>query len=92
MGHAGTGGRAAERDPALADFPERSPHTRRRTFADRLGPHFLDAPDQPVPLIESKAVFARRRFHRQADAHVRRGPGRRGRAGVGVRSHHVEQP
>jgi deoxyribodipyrimidine photolyase-related protein len=30
-----------------------------------LGPHFLDAPDQPVLLIEARAVFARRRFHRQ---------------------------
>jgi len=41
-------------------------------FGDQLGPHFLDdggADDrgdrQPVLLIESKAVFARRRFHRQ---------------------------
>jgi len=39
--------------------------TRRWLFADQLGPHFLDAPDQPVLLIESKAVFRRRRFHRQ---------------------------
>src|SRR3954451_1745434 len=42
-----------------------APMTRRWLFADRLGPHFLDAPDQPVLLIESKAVFRRRRFHRQ---------------------------
>ncbi len=34
-------------------------------FGDQLGPHFLDAPDQSVLMIESKAVFARRRFHRQ---------------------------
>ena len=34
-------------------------------FADQLGPHFLDDPDQPVLLIESRRVFARRRFHRQ---------------------------
>ncbi len=34
-------------------------------FGDQLGPHFLDASDQPVLLIESKRVFARRRFHRQ---------------------------
>ncbi|MCW2809850.1 MAG: deoxyribodipyrimidine photolyase-related protein [Friedmanniella sp.] len=34
-------------------------------FADQLGPHFLDAPDQPVLLVESRRVFARRRFHRQ---------------------------
>ncbi|MGY1770399.1 cryptochrome/photolyase family protein [Blastococcus sp. SYSU D00813] len=52
-------------DPALADFPVRAPATRRWCFADQLGPHFLDAPDQPVLLIESRAVFARRRFHRQ---------------------------
>ncbi|MBB4739025.1 deoxyribodipyrimidine photolyase-related protein [Actinoplanes octamycinicus] len=38
---------------------------RRWLFADQLGPHFLDAPDQPVLLIESKAVFRRRAFHRQ---------------------------
>jgi deoxyribodipyrimidine photolyase-related protein len=52
-------------DPALADFPLRAPATRRWSFADQLGPHFLDRSDQPVLLIESKAVFARRRFHRQ---------------------------
>jgi deoxyribodipyrimidine photolyase-related protein len=34
-------------------------------FADQLGPEFLDRPDQPVVLIESKRVFARKRFHRQ---------------------------
>jgi deoxyribodipyrimidine photolyase-related protein len=34
-------------------------------FGDQLGPHFLDDPDQAVLLIESKRVFARRRFHRQ---------------------------
>jgi len=38
---------------------------RRWLFADQLGPHFLDAPDQPVLLVESKAVFRRRAFHRQ---------------------------
>jgi deoxyribodipyrimidine photolyase-related protein len=38
---------------------------RRWLFGDQLGPHFLDEPKQPVLLIESKAVFARRRFHRQ---------------------------
>jgi len=52
-------------DPALADFPARSPGTRRWCFADQLGPHFLDRPDQPVLLVESRAVFTRRRFHRQ---------------------------
>lgn len=38
---------------------------RRWLFADQLGPHFLDAPQQPVLLIESRHAFARRRFHRQ---------------------------
>ncbi len=52
-------------DPALADFPPRAPETRRWCFADQLGPHFLDGPQQRVLLIESRAVFARRRFHRQ---------------------------
>jgi deoxyribodipyrimidine photolyase-related protein len=39
--------------------------TRRWCFADQLGRHFLDAPDQPVLLIESRAAFERRRFHRR---------------------------
>jgi deoxyribodipyrimidine photolyase-related protein len=39
--------------------------TRRWLFADQLGPHFLDSPAQPVLMIESKAVFRRRAFHRQ---------------------------
>jgi (6-4)DNA photolyase len=55
----------ADGDPALADFPARAPGTRRWCFADQLGAHFLDAPDQPVLLVESRAVFRRRRFHRQ---------------------------
>ncbi|WP_096285898.1 cryptochrome/photolyase family protein [Mycobacterium ahvazicum] len=38
---------------------------RRWCFADQLGPHFLDHPDQPVLLIESRAAFGRRRFHRR---------------------------
>ena len=38
-------------------------------FADQLGPQFLDTPDQPVLLVESRAVFGRRRFHR-AKAHL----------------------
>ncbi len=42
---------------------------RRWLFGDQLGPQFLDAPDQPVLLIESRAVFHRRRFHR-AKAHL----------------------
>lgn len=39
--------------------------TRRWLFADQLGPHFLDADDQPALLVESRRAFARRRFHRQ---------------------------
>jgi deoxyribodipyrimidine photolyase-related protein len=39
--------------------------TRRWLFGDQLGPHFLDSPSQPTLLVESKAVFRRRRFHRQ---------------------------
>ncbi|WP_209307623.1 cryptochrome/photolyase family protein [Geodermatophilus sp. DF01_2] len=57
--------RPADGDPALTAFPARAPGTRRWCFADQLGPHFLDRPDQPVLLVESRAVFARRRFHRQ---------------------------
>ncbi|NLU76280.1 cryptochrome/photolyase family protein [Streptomyces sp. HNM0575] len=38
---------------------------RRWCFADQLGPHFLDSGDQPVLLVESRAVLRRRRFHRQ---------------------------
>ena len=34
-------------------------------FGDQLGPHFVDDNDQPILLVESKAVFRRRRFHRQ---------------------------
>ena len=39
--------------------------TTRWLFADQLGPQFLDAPDQPALLVESRAVLRRRRFHRQ---------------------------
>jgi deoxyribodipyrimidine photolyase-related protein len=38
---------------------------RRWCFADQLGPHFLDHPQQRVLLIESRAVFERRRYHRR---------------------------
>jgi hypothetical protein len=31
----------------------------------QLARHFLDDADEPVLLVESKAVFARRRFHQQ---------------------------
>jgi deoxyribodipyrimidine photolyase-related protein len=41
-----------------------SPDARRWCFGDQLGPHFLDHGNQPVLLIESKAVFGRHRFHR----------------------------
>ncbi|WP_116449660.1 cryptochrome/photolyase family protein [Blastococcus litoris] len=64
-GEHGGGPGPHDADPALADFPHRAPRTRRWCFADQLGPHFLDGPDQPVLLIESRAVLARRRFHRQ---------------------------
>jgi deoxyribodipyrimidine photolyase-related protein len=42
---------------------------RRWLFGDQLGRHFLDDAHQPVLMIEAKAVFARRRFHR-AKAHL----------------------
>jgi deoxyribodipyrimidine photolyase-related protein len=42
---------------------------RRWLFGDQLGGHFLDHPDQPVLLVESRKVFARKRFHR-AKAHL----------------------
>ena len=38
-------------------------------FGDQLGPHFLDDHSGPVLMVESKAVFRRRRFHR-AKAHL----------------------
>ncbi|MEI7631506.1 MAG: cryptochrome/photolyase family protein, partial [Actinomycetes bacterium] len=43
--------------------------SRRWLFGDQLGPHFLDYPDQQVLMIESRGVFASRRFHR-AKAHL----------------------
>jgi deoxyribodipyrimidine photolyase-related protein len=48
-----------------SDDPALPAPTRRWLFADQLGPHFLDAPDQPVLLIESQSVFRRRAFHRR---------------------------
>jgi deoxyribodipyrimidine photolyase-related protein len=39
--------------------------SRRWLFADQLGPHFLDQPDQPVLLVESRAAFGRRPLHRR---------------------------
>ncbi len=38
---------------------------RRWLFGDQLGPAFLDAPDQPVLMIEAHGVLRRRAFHRQ---------------------------
>ncbi|MGY1806151.1 cryptochrome/photolyase family protein [Blastococcus sp. SYSU D00669] len=61
----GGSARPSAMDPALGPYPARAPATRRWCFADQLGPHFLDRPDQPVLLVESRAVFSRRRFHRQ---------------------------
>jgi len=43
--------------------------TTRWLFGDQLGPHFVDDHHGPVVMIESRAVFARRRFHR-AKAHL----------------------
>src|SRR3712207_5234146 len=39
--------------------------TTRWLFGDQLGPHFTDDHDGPLLLVESQAVFRRRRFHRQ---------------------------
>ena len=53
----------------VTDGPVEAPHSRRWLFGDQLGPHFLDHPEQRVVLVESRAVFRRRRFHR-AKAHL----------------------
>ncbi len=37
--------------------------TRRWFFADQLGRHVLDDPDQTVLLIDFRAVFERKQFH-----------------------------
>ena len=34
-------------------------------FADQLGPHFTDDHEGPLLVVESRAVFRRRTFHRQ---------------------------
>ncbi|WP_109775606.1 cryptochrome/photolyase family protein [Quadrisphaera granulorum] len=44
---------------------QHTPQTVRWLFADQLGPHFLDTPDQRAVLIESSRVFARRTVHRR---------------------------
>ena len=33
-------------------------------FGDQLGPHFVDDHDGPILMVESRRVFARRRYHR----------------------------
>ena len=38
--------------------------TTRWLFGDQLGPHFTDDHRGPLLMVESKAVFRRRRFHR----------------------------
>ncbi|GAB7039904.1 MULTISPECIES: cryptochrome/photolyase family protein [Catenuloplanes] len=38
---------------------------RRWLFGDQLGPHFLDDQHQTALIVESRAVFERRAFHRQ---------------------------
>ena len=43
--------------------------TTRWLFGDQLGPHFVDDHPGPLVMVESKAVFRRRRFHR-AKAHL----------------------
>jgi deoxyribodipyrimidine photolyase-related protein len=43
--------------------------TTRWLFGDQLGPHFCDDHDGRFLLVESRRVFARRRFHR-AKAHL----------------------
>ncbi|MFC4016958.1 cryptochrome/photolyase family protein [Micromonospora sp. GCM10011542] len=40
-------------------------HRRRWLLADQLGPHFLDDPDQPVLLVETREWFRQRPMHRQ---------------------------
>lgn len=59
-----SGGRAVN-PPAVNNGARDGAHVRRWCFADQLGPHFLDSPDQPVLLIESRGAFERRRFHRR---------------------------
>lgn len=62
---------------------------RRWLFADQLGPHFLDGAHQPVLLIESKAVFRRRAFHRQK-AHLILSAIRHRAAELGDRALHLK--
>lgn len=62
---------------------------RRWLFADQLGPHFLDAPDQPVLLVEARSVLRRRRFHRRK-AHLVLSALRHRRAELGDRVAYVQ--
>ncbi|WP_375490666.1 cryptochrome/photolyase family protein [uncultured Jatrophihabitans sp.] len=62
---------------------------RRWIFGDQLGPHFTDDADQPVLLVESRAVFRRRRFHRQK-AHLILSAMRHRAAELGERCRYVE--
>ena len=51
--------------PLVADRRHtRSVTVTRWLFADQLGPHFLDDPEQPILLVESRAALARRPYHR----------------------------
>ena len=61
---------------------------RRWLFADQLGPHFLADPAQPVLLVESARVLARRRFHRQK-AHLTLSALRHRAAELGDQARHV---
>ena len=62
----GEGGcRQRHRTREVGTSVSRTPQERRWLFADQLGEHFLDEPDQPVLLIEATGVLRRRRFHRQ---------------------------
>ncbi|GHJ39356.1 cryptochrome/photolyase family protein [Streptomyces sp. TS71-3] len=64
-------------------------------FGDQLGPHFLrpgpDGPDRnaPVVMVESRAVFRRRRFHR-AKAHLMLSAMRHRAAELGDRVRYVQ--
>jgi deoxyribodipyrimidine photolyase-related protein len=55
--------------------------TPRWLFGDQLGPHFLDDDHQPILMIESRQVFARRSFHRQKAHLVLSAIGRTSRSG-----------
>jgi len=62
--------------------------TTRWLFAEQLGPHFLDSPDQRVLLVESSEAFARRPVHR-AKAHLVMSALRHRAAELGDRAHYV---